>query len=86
MATPDAAPEPARPENGCWSFGVILTADMLMCVSGIIPWKKYVQVTKYLEYKGKFSTRTQAGRLFGVWGALLHFNIDKSYKKLVKST
>ena len=48
----------------------------------------YVQVTKYLEYKGKFSTclRTQAGRLFGVWGALLHFNIDKSYKKLVKST
>ena len=49
---------------------------------------RYVQVTKYLEYKGKFSTwlRTQAGRLFGVWGALLHFNIDKSYKKLVKST
>ena len=45
-------------------------------------------MTKYLEYIGKFSTclRTQAGRLFGVWGALLHFNIDKSYKKLVKST
>ena len=48
----------------------------------------YVQVTKYLEYKGKFSTclRTQAGRLFWVWGALLCFNIHKSYKKFVKST
>ena len=48
----------------------------------------YVQVTKYLEYIGKFSTclRTQAGRLFGVWGALLCFSIHKSYKKLVKST
>ena len=48
----------------------------------------YVQVTKYLEYIGKFSTclRTQAGRLFWVWGALLCFNIHKSYKKFVKST
>ena len=48
----------------------------------------YVQVTKYLEYIGKFSTclRTQAGRLFGVWGALLCFSIHKSYKKLIKST
>ena len=53
----------------------------LLCIA-------YVQVTKYLEYEGKFSTciRTQAGRLFGVWGALLYFNIHKSYKKLVKST
>ena len=51
-------------------------------------WNSYVQVTKYLEYIGKFSTclRTQAGRLFGVWGALLCFSIHKSYKKLVKST